>query len=206
MFAKSTGKTLTDADIKNMDYPDFVEMYEENATVGDINSDKKGSAARFNADKDPLELIPVRQHLLLLWGEEWDKMSDECYEWEMSLRESMHCLAKFQEGDDSALDDAIMWCLSQTRAAARVLKKVTEKKYPLWNWAKGMPWSVCFGCAMRHAHDWIDKGEMEDAESGEHHMAHYLCNLIFLSHYVRHYKEGDDRPKIFYGNEEHDKE
>lgn len=69
------------------------------------------------------------------------------------------------------------------------------KKYSAWNWAKGMPWSVPYGCMLRHLEAWY-RGEDFDSESKLPHLGHVMCNLIMLSHYAHYYKEGDDRPPI----------
>ena len=71
----------------------------------------------------------------------------------------------------------------------RVLMSGTIKYNP-WNWAKGMPWSECFSCTIRHLFKWW----FLDEETGEHHLDHVLCNVMFLRHYVMTYKDGDDRP------------
>ncbi len=70
-------------------------------------------------------------------------------------------------------------------------------KYAPWNWAKGMDWSVCFDCTCRHLFRWWYLREDLDPESGEHHLDHVLCNVLFLRHYAVSYKEGDDRPPSF---------
>lgn len=75
----------------------------------------------------------------------------------------------------------------------RVLMSGTIKYNP-WNWAKGMPWSECFSCTIRHLFKWWFLGEELDEETGEHHLDHVLCNVMFLRHYVMTYKDGDDRP------------
>ena len=67
------------------------------------------------------------------------------------------------------------------------------KKYAAWNWAKGMPWSVPYACAMRHLAAW-QRGEELDPESGQPHLAHAMCNLRMLTLYSKTYREGDDRP------------
>jgi hypothetical protein len=67
-------------------------------------------------------------------------------------------------------------------------------KYASWNWAKGMSWSSCFDCTLRHLFRWWFLGEDIDPESGEHHLDHVFCNLFMLRHFVDNYKEGDDRP------------
>lgn len=78
--------------------------------------------------------------------------------------------------------------------AARVLM-IGTKKYAPWNWAKGMKWSICFDCTMRHLIKWYFLGEDHDKESGQHHLDHVLCNIMFLRHYVDTYTEDDDRPE-----------
>jgi hypothetical protein len=67
------------------------------------------------------------------------------------------------------------------------------KKYNAWNWAKGMPWSVPYACAMRHLAAW-QRGEEIDPESGQPHLAHVMCNIRMLTLYSKTYPEGDDRP------------
>ena len=65
-------------------------------------------------------------------------------------------------------------------------------KYKPGNWAKGMPWSVCLSCALSHLLA-AEGGELLDKESGISHLAHAMCNLIFLKAYEQLYPEGDDR-------------
>lgn len=69
-----------------------------------------------------------------------------------------------------------------------------RRKYAPWNWAKGMPWSVPFACAMRHLAAW-QRGEELDPESGFPHLDHIACNIRMLQLFARTYPEGDDRPK-----------
>lgn len=66
-------------------------------------------------------------------------------------------------------------------------------KYATWNWAKGMPWSVPYGCMLRHLSAWY-MGEGIDPESGKPHLGHVMANLLMLEHYTKAYKQGDDRP------------
>lgn len=66
------------------------------------------------------------------------------------------------------------------------------------NWAKGMPWSVCLACAMSHLTK-RTTGELCDEESGVFHLAHAMCNLLFLAAYRDLYPEGDDRISQFKG-------
>lgn len=112
-------------------------------SIGNVNSNERGSGARFNTGKTPYALIP----------------------------------------------------LGTLKPAADVFG-YGAKKYAAWNWAKGMAWSVPYECALRHLEAWY-RGEELDPESGLPHLGHVMCNLIMLTHYADHYKEGDDRPKIF---------
>jgi hypothetical protein len=67
-------------------------------------------------------------------------------------------------------------------------------KYSAFNWARGMPWSVCYDSFMRHWIAWWWLGEDVDSESGQHHLDHCMANLLFLRHYVDSFPAGDDRP------------
>ncbi len=75
-------------------------------------------------------------------------------------------------------------------------------KYAPYNWSSGMKWSVCMDCAFRHIFKFWYMGEELDEESGETHLDHAICNLMFLKHYMAAYKEGDDRPPTFTGFKE----
>jgi len=81
------------------------------------------------------------------------------------------------------------------RGVVRVLM-YGARKYAKANWAKGMKWSVCYDCMMRHMDAW-QRGEEFDPESGLPHLDHALTNLIFLSAYRDLFPEGDDRFKEF---------
>lgn len=65
-------------------------------------------------------------------------------------------------------------------------------KYGDKNWEKGMAWSRCYASLMRHLMAWW-MGEDKDKESGESHLAHAMCNLVFLMEYERTHPEKDDR-------------
>jgi hypothetical protein len=68
------------------------------------------------------------------------------------------------------------------------------QKYAAWNWAKGGKWSQSFDCACRHLFKWYFCGEDVDPESGQHHLDHVMCNILFLRHNTLMFQEGDDRP------------
>lgn len=77
-------------------------------------------------------------------------------------------------------------------ALAEVLKKGAEKYEPR-NWERGMDYSKCYACLLRHLLAWWG-GEDLDKESGLHHLKHVACNTAFLLEYLESYPKGDDRP------------
>lgn len=66
-------------------------------------------------------------------------------------------------------------------------------KYGAWNWAEGIDYSRLYDAAQRHLSAW-HKGEDLDEESGNNHLLHASCELMFLYCYQKWQKEGlDDR-------------
>jgi hypothetical protein len=147
--------------------------------VGDVNSTAKGSGARYNAGKPPLELIPFRVLAI----------TAEC-----ELVESvLHKLGLFQfTGDVGYVEGCIFELKDYINDCAQVFD-YGRHKYSEWNWAKGMKWSIPLACAGRHLMA-LDRGEEIDHESGLSHWGHVLCNLTMLVHYADHFNEGNDLP------------
>lgn len=162
--------------------------------VGDINSTAKGSGARFNDGKVPMELVTCRM-LVDFYGNTKTAPNDE-YE---RVLEALSAIADFEERAPDCFH-------SLTFALERLLPgKDIERwrpmidvlsygatKYKSYNWAKGMQWSVVLACIKRHAIA-IFEDEQTDGESGCSHRGHVACNVFFLMHYWHHYEEGDDR-------------
>lgn len=69
-------------------------------------------------------------------------------------------------------------------------------KYGVLNWQKteGFKLSRCYNALLRHMFAWW-RGEDIDPESGISHLAHAMCNLLFLTYHFRYTKGCDDRPK-----------
>ena len=152
--------------------------------VGDINSNAKGSGARANGDKVPMDLIPVS-----VWRNKWRIAMTQSVD-SSQLLDIMYALEKWQEGEYKPLDKVLSFnCLE---GACRVFA-YGAGKYAAWNWAKGMAWSVPLGCALRHMQAVLD-GEFIDDESGLPHIDHVFSNLVMLDYFETHYPEGDDRP------------
>jgi hypothetical protein len=73
----------------------------------------------------------------------------------------------------------------------RLLEGVVEvlmagaRKYAAWNWTRGMPYTRALNAAQRHINA-FSAGEDFDQDSGQHHIDHALCCLIFLRHFTLH--------------------
>lgn len=156
--------------------------------IGDVNSDTRGSGARFNTGKVPYELLPLE---IVLKAGRTRSDSDR-------VHGVLRGLAAWQRGDVSGLGYVLaIACggevtLPALADAARVFD-YGRKKYAEWNWAKGMKWSVAMACAVRHCLA-ILGGEEIDSESGLPHIAHVQCNILMLLTFAETYPEGDDRP------------
>lgn len=70
------------------------------------------------------------------------------------------------------------------------------KKYEDRNWEKGMDWSRPYGALQRHMQAWWS-GEDKDPETGESHLYHAACCLMFLAAYEERGKGTDDREVHF---------
>ena len=151
-------------------------------SVGDITSDDKGTGARFNDGKAPLELIPLALLADNMARGQW--------------RIAMAALGTWQTGGDT--DDLLtaygrLGALREVAAEEARVFDFGRRKYAEWNWARGMPWQVPMACAARHLLA-LDAGEELDLDSGLPHRGHVACNLRMLMWYAEHYPEGDDRP------------
>lgn len=158
-----------------------------NITVGDLASTARGSGARANGGKPPLDLLPL--HLLASVMDPSVHDQSAC-SWMAALGaiQSRKCKAS-QFFRSANYGTPSVFSLLQ---AAQVFE-YGRAKYAAWNWAKGMPWSVPLACAARHLLK-IAEGEELDAESGLSHWGHFYCNLIMLATYETTYPEGDDLP------------
>lgn len=158
---------------------------ESTQNVGDVNSTARGSGARFNAGKPPLDLLPLS---ILCDYFDWYEDKDE------EAVAVLKCLATWQRfGDTDTLIRALIIMEEPIETAAHVFQ-YGAKKYAAWNWAKGMAWSIPLGCAARHLNCMIH-GEVNDPESGLPHAGHVSCNIMMLLTFIKTFPEGDDRPR-----------
>lgn len=153
-------------------------------SIGDINSTAKGSGARFNAGKAPLDLIPLR---IIADTYGYAGSSGPAY----ALRD----LGLWQETGDHAYLELALEALGLDgwMECAQVFD-YGKRKYAEWNWAKGMDWTIPMACAARHLMRMLD-GEDNDVESGLPHRGHVFCNIVMLLTFIRTYPEGDNRPR-----------
>lgn len=154
------------------------------APVGDLNSDAKGSGARFNAGKAPYDLVPIKVMAETILRSSPDSGPAKalfllgCYQsthdinWlyamvdELGLEGWSECAAVFQYG---------------------------KAKYAAWNWSKGMSWSVPVACMTRHLLAMLADAAVDD-ESKLPHRGHVFCNICMLVTYSKTYVEGNDLP------------
>lgn len=68
-------------------------------------------------------------------------------------------------------------------------------KYSRDNWRLGTNYSEIIDGLDRHRNKRV-KGERNDAESGQSHMAHIACRAMFLYYYEKHGRGTDDLYKV----------
>lgn len=66
------------------------------------------------------------------------------------------------------------------------------KKYAAHNWRQGLSWTRVVSALLRHTFAFL-RGQDNDPETGLSHMAHVMCNAMFLVEYVLTRKGKDDR-------------
>lgn len=155
--------------------------------IGDVTSKAAGSGARYNDDKEPMHQVPVRYWAELWWTQAEARGDDHLT--------AVCCLANALSNWQERRILRVSQSLIDPRALRMAMQvfQYGEAKYALYNWTKGMAWSIPIACALRHMQAIVD-GEETDPESGLPHLGHVYCNLIMLDWFVDHYPEGDDRP------------
>ena len=168
--------------------PLLAPLREPPAQVGDVNSNERGSGARYNSGKAALDLIP----LWIVAASYRDAVETEGAN--VEVQQALHYLGLFQTTQEAEhLDFAISWLSDYWDDAARVFD-YGRRKYAEWNWAKGMNWSIPVACAGRHALAVLRDGQITDHESGHAHAGHMLCNLVMLRTFLRSWPDGNDLP------------
>lgn len=103
----------------------------------------------------------------------------------------------WEEGRKDDSDKVRMELLSipALNGTARVLT-FGANKYADRNWEKGIDYSRVYGAMLRHMTAWWG-GEDHDPETGESHLNHAACCVMFLQHFVEtgDYAGRDNRPR-----------
>lgn len=152
-------------------------------SIGDVTSTERGSGARYNDGKIPLELVPLK---LLAEQLLRDGRHDP------AVHALMHLGAWQARGAKSFLFEALSVLGAEGWRECAQVFDYGRRKYAEFNWAKGMQWSVPLACAARHLMAMLD-GEKLDPESGLPHRGHVFCNVCMLLTFEQTYPEGDDR-------------
>lgn len=69
-----------------------------------------------------------------------------------------------------------------------------RQKYGADNWRKGLQWTRYLAASLRHIFAYLG-GEDKDPETGISHLAHAVCDLMFLLEFEETHRECDDRYK-----------
>lgn len=164
--------------------------------IGDITSTAKGSGARYNTGKPPLDLVPLS--MLAAYHQhrpDYDALSEE----QKSAIAALDALGMFQAREGNLLE--VLYALGDGWGECAQVFEYGRRKYAAWNWAKGMAWSAPIACAARHLlaiirgeHIDAGAGTDEDPGSGLPHRGHVFCNIVMLGTYMGTFTEGDDRP------------
>jgi hypothetical protein len=156
-------------------------------SIGDVNSNERGSGARYNDGKAQVQFIPAG-----VIADYYSDRAGESHEKCVAIA-ILYELDRIEQGDEDAINGALDYLGDHRWKGAGEQFAFGAKKYAAWNWAKGMPWSVPLACCKRHLIKFLE-GELCDEESGVHHFGAVACNLIMLAHFKKHYRAGRDLP------------
>ena len=92
--------------------------------------------------------------------------------------------------------DKLRYDLVPSEAEEAIARVLTQgaKKYGDRNWEEGLDVSRLYAALRRHLAKWW-RGQNHDEESGDHELAHVLCNAAMLYWTVQNRPERDNRPK-----------
>lgn len=103
-----------------------------------------------------------------------------------------------KEGGPKQMDGKLRFDLLPMGPLRQITRVITmgAKKYGDNTYKKGVYWSKYIGAALRHIFAFWG-GETYDRESGLHHLAHAITNLMFLLHFEEIHPELDDRDEKY---------
>jgi hypothetical protein len=191
-WCESVGSGLSKIDCEVVRDTTVIGTQKVQNQVGNIDSNEKGSGARYNSGKPDYSLLVISDVVSLL------NTNYELSPHYDTIGEVIVKLGVFQQTHDVKY---LYYALEHLGLEA--LEESTHvftygaNKYAQWNWVKGMQWSVPLACALRHSLK-ILNGEDVDDESNRKHTGHIVCNILMLIHYSKYYKEGNDLPSVEY--------
>lgn len=114
----------------------------------------------------------------------------------MIERELVQAIPKPQAGAIKYDQGKLRWGLLPLDAVEEVVKVITfgASKYGDRNWEKGFDFNRNIDALHRHLAAW-QRGQDTDAESSLNHLAHAMCNLLFLLTFQLRGVGNDDRSK-----------
>lgn len=114
---------------------------------------------------------------------------------ETQLTQAMTEIANLKgQKDDTLKDPMDLLPMLPLRYVSRVLG-FGARKYGPHNWRNGLEYRRLLGATLRHIAAYSD-GEDLDPETGESHIDHALCELLFLSQFIHEGRSSlDDRFK-----------
>ena len=153
--------------------------------VGDIDSNEKGSGARYNSGKPDYSMLVLSDFAQTLDADEPE---------DIFIKTIIKKLGEFQsQHNPIILVDLLRYIGDEAIEESTYVFTYGASKYKSWNWAKGSNWSIPLACAVRHCLA-IYNGEEVDKESERKHIGHVVCNIFMLIHYSKYYIEGNDLP------------
>jgi hypothetical protein len=186
-WCEDVGSSLSKVDCEVVRDTTVIGTQAAQSQVGNINSNEKGSGARYNSGKPDYSMLILKDLLNVL-------ERTTAYGTNNDVLYIIKKLAVFQQTHNvEALYELLSGIPQEYIEEATHVFTYGAKKYAAWNWAKGFNWSVPLACAVRHSLAELN-GELADVESGRRHMAHVVCNVFMLIHCTKHYKEGNDLP------------
>lgn len=101
---------------------------------------------------------------------------------------------KTNEGGIKNDQDKVRLELISPEALLQLGKVLTHgaRKYESHNWRKGISYSRILGAILRHVVAYLG-GESKDQETGLSHIAHAMCECMFLLEFEKTHPELDDR-------------
>lgn len=163
-------------------------------TVGSLDSDEKGTAARANGGKPDLALIPLKVLSMAL-----RERKDGAKDGRDHVLNALFNLGNFQATGDckwlrQVIRDLEQLDFHEWEQCAAVFT-YGASKYKAWNWAKGFDWSVVVASAARHLVEMVLDPMSLDPESKLPHRGHVMCNVVMLLQFAVTWPSGNDLPK-----------